>query len=373
MEFTLPSNWYTCSTIFNIEIEQIFSREWICAGRCDEIPNPGDHEVLRVSGESVLIVRNQDNQLRAFYNVCRHRGSALCLPPEESKITLLPNARVTEKYIKCPYHAWSYDLDGNLINAPHMNNVTEFNKDDFPLHTIGCLEWGGFFFLNLTSSERTRFDQSIADVNRKYSRYPLDKMVVGKEIKYSVNANWKVLCENYNECYHCVPVHPELCNLVPAFKINGGSELDWEKGVPHREGADTFSLTGVSNLTVFEGLSDEELTKHKGDIIYPNLFLSFAKDHVAAFILKPIDYNHTEVKCLFLFDQAETNKPEDYFRDVVDFWDLINRQDWEICSRVQQGLKSRAHERGLLSPMEDWNLDIRHYVSERIGKFVDVD
>ena len=373
MEFTLPSHWYTCADIFRIELEHIFSREWVCGGRSDALSQPGSHDVYQISGESILIVRNSDNQLRAFFNVCRHRGSALCATPKNSNENLLPDARITEKYIKCPYHAWSYDLDGNLMNAPHMNDVEDFNKKDFPLHTVGCHEWGGFFFLNLTSSDQYLFDHSITEIKRKYSRYPLDNMIVGKEINYSVKANWKVLCENYNECYHCGPVHPELCRLVPAFKIKGGSELDWERGVPHREGADTISFTGVSNLSVFKGLNEDELSRHKGDLVYPNLFLSFAKDHVVAFILRPIDYGNTDVKCLFLFDEAEAGKPEQYFEDIVDFWDLVNRQDWEICSRVQQGLQSRVHERGLLSPMEDWNLDIRRYVSERIEQFVDGD
>ena len=168
----------------------------------------------------------------------------------------------------------------------------------------------------------------------------------------------------------CGPVHPELCELVPAFRDKGGADLDWEHGVVHRSGADTFSFSGQSKLTVFRGLNEEELERHKGDLIYPNLFLSFAKDHVASFTLRPVSVNKTEVVCEFLFHPEETNQPEAHFADVVEFWDLVNKQDWAICSSVQRGISSRVHEHGCFSPMEDYNLDIRRYVEDRIAPYM---
>jgi len=180
-----------------------------------------------------------------------------------------------------------------------------------------------------------------------------------------------VLCENYNECYHCAGVHPELCEVVPAFRERGGAGLDWLSGIPHRTGAYTFTSSGTTQRRPFPTLSEEERVRHKGELVYPNLFLSLACDHVAAFILQPCDATHTRIDCHFLFEPHEIAQPGFDPLDTVEFWDLVNRQDWAICEAVQQGISARVHERGYYAPMEDYNLDIRRYVLERIGDAVD--
>jgi len=370
LERSLPSEWYTSAKVFCLEQEHIYSKEWMCAGREECLPSVGDHKVLEVAGESVIIVRNESETLRAFYNVCRHRGAQLCSTEPNLHGIKLKGGVINGKLIACPYHAWSYNLDGNLINTPHLNTTEGFTHENHALYPVGCEVWGGFFFLNLTPKQAPDFDASISMFAERYRRYPLEKLITGKVITYTVDANWKVLCENYNECYHCGPVHPELCELVPAFRDKGGADLDWEHGVVHRPGADTFSFSGKSKLTVFEGLNEEELDRHKGDLIYPNLFLSFAKDHVASFTLRPVSVNKTEVVCEFLFHPGEINQPEAHFADVVEFWDLVNKQDWAICSSVQRGISSRVHEHGCFSPMEDYNLDIRRYVEDRIAPYI---
>jgi Rieske 2Fe-2S family protein len=189
---------------------------------------------------------------------------------------------------------------------------------------------------------------------------------MGHRLSYEVEANWKILCENYNECYHCGPLHPELCAIVPAFRAAGGSGLEWERGVPHREGATTFTWNGTTDRAPFPGLSEDEKTRHKGELFYPNLFLSLAADHVAAFILQPKGPALTQVECLFLFTEDEMARPEFDHTDASGFWDLVNQQDWAICERVQQGMGSRAHVQGFYAPMEDANLDMRRYILERM-------
>lgn len=373
LETTLPSSWYTDQDIFELECQHIFMREWQCVGRGEELPNPGDHRVLDVQGESILLLRNTQGQLRAFYNVCRHRGARLCAAGEqETSDQRLPlgGGVVNGRTILCPYHAWSYDLNGQLLRAPHMAEEMGFNASEVKLHSVGCESWGGFIFLNLTPSRAADFQAGIAPCADKLQRYPLAQLRVGKTFRYEVAANWKVLCENYNECYHCGPVHPELCQLVPAFKDAGGSDLDWERGIPHREGADTFTASGTSSRRSFPGLNEDEIQRHQGDLLYPNLFLSLARDHVAAFILHPKGPDLTSVECHFLFEPHEMEQPDFDPDDAADFWHLVNRQDWSICERVQQGMHSRVHERGIFSPMEDWNLDIRRYVSDRIGQYI---
>ena len=374
LEATLPSSWYLSAEIYALEREHIFMREWICVGREQEVPGVGDHKVLDVYGESILLVRNTQSRLRAFYNVCRHRGAQLCIAadtPESVDRLPLKGGVIGGNRITCPYHAWSYDLDGQLQRAPHMTKAGGFKVENVQLYDVGCETWGGFVFVNLSPAQAPSFSEHISAFAERFKRYPLADLRVAETISYQVQGNWKVLCENYNECYHCGPVHPELCKIVPAFLNAGGAGLDWEEGVPHRDGAFTFTMSGTTKRRAFSGLNDHEKNRHKGDLIYPNLFLSFAADHVAAFILRAEGPADTRIDCHFLFEQFEIEKPEFDPSDAVDFWHLVNRQDWSICERVQKGIGARVHERGVMSPMEDWNLDVRRYVIERIGSHIE--
>jgi Rieske 2Fe-2S family protein len=177
-----------------------------------------------------------------------------------------------------------------------------------------------------------------------------------------------VLLENYNECYHCAVVHPELCRVVPDFKRRGGAGLDWDRGIPHREGAFTFTFSGTTDRAPFEGLDDDEKVRHKGELIYPNFLLSLAADHVAAFTVWPRGPAETTVVCDFLFHPDEMAKPSFDATDAVEFWDLVNGQDWAICESLQRGMSSRRFEYGYYAPMEDASLDIRRYIAERLGE-----
>jgi Rieske 2Fe-2S family protein len=337
------------------------------------IPGNGDHVVLDVHGESIIVVRNTEGVIRAFYNVCRHRGARLCAASESGSSQNQPvgGGIIGKNSILCPYHAWSYDLDGQLQRAPHMSEDFGFNKQDVQLYPVGVQTWGGFIFVSLRPDVAPDFNSMIQETAEKFVRYPLKDLRIAETIRYEVDANWKVLCENYNECYHCGPVHPELCRVVPAFREFGGGELDWDRGIPHREGAVTFSMDGTTSRRPFPGLNDDEKVRHKAELMYPNLWISLACEHAAIFVLYANEPGHTTVDCHFLFEPYEMEKPGFDPSDVVDFWDLVNRQDWIICERVQQGMSSRVHHSGIFSPMEDSNLDIRRYVTSRIGDFVE--
>jgi Rieske 2Fe-2S family protein len=372
LEPTLPSSWYRAERVFALEKERIFCREWLCAGREEELPSPGDFRVLDILGESILLVRNRSGQLRAFYNVCRHRGTRLCRDPAASPPAhaALPGG-LSGGRITCPYHQWTYDLDGRLVGAPHMSAAADFDRGQFSLYPVGVDTWGGFVFLNLTPAAAAPLAQQLEAIPTRCARYPLSELRVGHSIRYEVEANWKVLCENYNECYHCAGVHPELCALVPAFREQGGANLDWARGIPHREGAYTFTRSGTTGRRAFPPLNADEQVRHKGELVYPNLFLSLACDHVAAFTLQPRSPTHTSIVCNFLFEPYEIARPGFDPGDTTDFWDLVNRQDWAICEAVQQGIGTRVHERGYYAPMEDFSLDIRRYVLERLGELPD--
>jgi Rieske 2Fe-2S family protein len=368
LEPTLPSSWYRSEAVFAIEKERIFCREWICVARAEELAEAGAFRVLDVLGESVLLLRNREGRLRAFYNVCRHRGSRLCRTAAAGGTNL--GGGIAGGRITCPYHQWSYDLDGRLIAAPYLTGEAGFDKSLFSLYPIALECWGGFVFLNLTPASAAPLAAQLGEIPARISRYPLAELRIGHTIRYEVAANWKVICENYNECYHCAGVHPELCAVVPAFKDRGGATLDWLRGVPHRSGAYTFTSSGTTTRRAFPGLNADEQVRHKGELVYPNLFLSLACDHAAVFILEPKGAARTDIVCHFLFEPYELGKPGFDPTDASGFWDLVNRQDWAICESVQQGISARVHARGYYAPMEDFNLDIRRYVLERIGDAV---
>jgi glycine betaine catabolism A len=361
LERTLRRDYYFSEEIFARERERIFFREWFCVAREEQVPEPGDYLALDLAGESVLLVRTRESRLAAHYNVCRHRGSQLVPGGSQGRFT---------SGIRCPYHSWTYTLDGALRTAPYLDEGQGLARSELSLHPIEVEGWGGFIFVNLTPAEVAARDytlaRQLAAIPERLCRYPLADLRAARRIVYQVQANWKVMLENYNECYHCGPVHPELCRLVPAFRQGGGGDLDWDRGIPHREGAWTFTQSGTSARSPFPGLNEDEHIRHKGELIYPNLMLSLSAEHVAAFTIWPHAPEQTTIVCDFLFHPDEIAKPDFDPSDAVEFWDLVNRQDWSICESVQRGMRSRVFQSGYYAPMESASLDIRRYVREKL-------
>jgi glycine betaine catabolism A len=370
LEKSLPSSYYSSPEIFARERELIFSPEWFCAAREEDISTPGDTLVLDVAGESILATRTKTGELKAHFNVCRHRGSRLCTPQQDARWNVkLPGGITSAGTIRCPYHQWTYSLDGQLLSAPFLNETEGFSKADFSLYPVHLQTWGGFIFLNLTQGvPEKNLRQQLGTGSERLARYPLQELRTGHEIIYDVAANWKLILENYNECYHCGGVHPELCEVVPDFKRAGGFSLDWERGIPHRAGAYTFTKSGTTARAPFPGLNEDEKVRHKGELFYPNLMCSVSCDHVAAFSLWPLAPDRTRIVCRFLFHPSEMAKADFDLSDAVEFWDLVNRQDWAICERVQLGVQTRIHKFGYFGHMENPSLDIRRYVRERLGE-----
>ena len=269
--------------------------------------------------------------------------------------------------LRCPYHSWTYDLAGRLLRAPHTDDVDDFDPAEFGLHPVAAETWGGFLFLHLTPGEAPPLLESLGAAPERVQRYPLESLVVGRRLSYDVAANYKVILENYNECYHCAGVHPELVRLVPAFG-RGGTDLDWEGGIPHREGAWTFTASGTSDRAPFAGLDDDERVRHKGELLYPNLMLSLSADHVAAFTLWPTAPDRTRIDCDLLFAPDEVARDTFDPGDAAEFWDTVNRQDWAVCASVQRGMSSRAYTQGWFAPMEDASLDIRRWLLPRLER-----
>jgi Rieske 2Fe-2S family protein len=246
MKPALAAHFYSSPDVFRLETERLFHAEWFCVGRAEQLAKAGDCLHVAVAGESILVLRGRDDALRAFYNVCRHRGSRLVRTPTlpDPVTPELANSGRLAGGVVCPYHAWTYNLDGALRAAPFVRFDAACPKENFSLVPVRLDTWGGFVFVNLAAQPAVSLAEQLEGPVRRLVRYPLDDLRRGAQLVYDVKANWKIIMENYNECYHCGPVHPELCALVPAFRERGGAGLEWDDGtgsvprvVGHREDA----------------------------------------------------------------------------------------------------------------------------------------
>ncbi len=359
----LPKHMYVDELHWARERDTVLHASWFCVGRLSDLglDRPGRVAVVDVVGESVLVTRDLRGVLHAAYNVCRHRGSQLipveagAAPPEPCAVGAL----------RCPYHSWTYGLDGTLLKAPHTDGVEDFDAAQFGLTLVGVETWGGFCFVHLTPDEAVPLLDEIAVDVDAIRHYPIADLESGRRFSYDVAANYKVLSENYNECYHCGPVHPELTRLVPSFG-GGGADLDWESGVAHRDGAWTFTMSGTTSRQPFVGLNADEQRRHKGALLHPNLWLSCSADHVAAFTLWPLAVGRTKVVCDLLFAPEAIGADGFDPDDAGSLWDLVNRQDWAVCESVQRGMSSRGYTQGWFAPMEDPAADIRRWLLPRL-------
>jgi Rieske 2Fe-2S family protein len=363
MQQALPRERYVDDATWRDERDAVLHGEWFCVGRRDDLGLAGTSCVVTVdvAGESVLVTSDDDGVLHAADNVCRHRGSQL--RPVDGEPDPTPQACAAGA-LRCPYHSWTYGLDGRLLRAPHVEEALD--PDRFSLVPVGVDTWAGFVFVHLTPGAAGPLAEAVSAPTASLANYAIGDLVTGAVMSYDVAANYKVVLENYNECYHCGPVHPELCRLVPDF-AGGGAGLGWEEGIAHRDGTWTFTLSGTTTRSPLPGLTEAERTRHKGDLAYPNLMLSASADHVASFVLLPRAVDRTTVVCSLLFAPGEVSAPGFDPADARDLWDLVNRQDWAVCESVQRGMSSRSYRHGWFAPMEDESLDIRRWLLPRVA------
>lgn len=368
----LPRHHYVETASWDAERRNVLASSWSCVGRRAELglTGPDRLAVVEVLGESILLTTGPDAdagpdpRLHAHVNLCRHRGAQL-VPHEPGD----PPAPRSARAVRCGYHSWTYGTDGRLLRAPFTERVEGFEPAEFGLYPVGVGTWGGFVFVCLRPEGAPALLEELGGVPDRTSRYPLSALVSAWHARYDVRANWKVIAENYNECYHCAGVHPELTRLVPDFGRGGrgadGTGLDWDAGIAHRDGAWTFSFSGDSPRSPFPDLDQTERVRHKGELVYPNLLLSLSAEHAAAFRLTPtaVDRTRIDVDLLVAPEQAHLG-----IEDCAEFWDLVNRQDWAVCESVQRGLGSAFYQQGWYAPMEDASLDIRRWLLPRLTR-----
>ena len=341
---TLPARYYTDPTLFTAELERFFRRMWVCVARTDELPEVGSYVLRDLAGESVIVVRHAADGISAYHNICRHRGTRLCTDADGQ----------FAGQIQCPYHAWTYDLAGRLVGAPHMEEVPHFEKADYPLQSLSVACWDGHVFLH-RATEPEPLDQQLAGLLDKFRPWCMEDLRRGTRITYDVKANWKLIVQNYSECLHCPVIHPELSQLShylsgenePLQPTYMGGRMDF------RDGVDTLTGDGVRRRACLPSLSPEDQRRSYFYAVFPNLLLSLHPDYMLTHTLWPLASDQTRVICEWHFHPDEMSKSDFDPHDAVDFWDKTNRQDWRVSELAQEGISSPAYCPGPYSNRED--------------------
>lgn len=352
LERGLPAHWYYDPEHYRGELEVFWYGMWIAVAREEECALPGDYRVVSVGTQSLLLVRAEDASLRAFHNTCRHRGSIICAEPSGH----FPGNRIT-----CPYHAWTYDLAGRLVETPRRMTTPDFDHGEFPLFEVALDCWGGFAFVNLAGAKAKPLAESLGTLPLELARHGLSDLRIGKRIVVDVRANWKFLAENFAECFHCPPVHPELGRIVTAFQEAGAWGLRRNAdGTPvaeakaeYKPGAATLSLDGTARIPPFRGLNAEERSRlYLPMELHPNLFLNVHPDYINSQMMFPTGPESVRMVYDWLFEQASMASPDFDLEHYVVLWDVTNRQDARNCEWQQQGVHARAFRHGHFVPQE---------------------
>jgi Rieske 2Fe-2S family protein len=332
----LPRAAYVDPAVFEWEQRNFFGGGWMCVARSEQLPHSGDQRAEATGTGGVLLVRGEDGALHAFANTCRHRGHEL-LPCDEG---------TQQNMIICPYHAWTYTLAGDLRAAGSFKKVRGFDFGSWGLARLPATEWHGLVFVDTSGGLAGSLDEALAKLDEIIAPYEPERLVTAGRHSYDAAANWKILTENYHECYHCPSIHPELCRVSPPKSgENYASDGAWVGGwMDLREGMATMSLSGSSGGVPLRGLDEQGL---------PNVLLSLHPDYVMTHRLTPVAADRTRIECTWAFAPEAMEQPSFDPGYAVEFWDITNRQDWGACESVQRGLASPQASPGPLAPDED--------------------
>ncbi|HEX8488300.1 MAG TPA: aromatic ring-hydroxylating dioxygenase subunit alpha [Propionibacteriaceae bacterium] len=350
---TLPGAAYSSAETFAKEQEKIFEQLWFCAARGSDLAKPGDFRTVQVGRESLIVSRNRKGVPRAFFNICRHRGARVC--SEESG--------TGKRSFQCPYHAWTYDLDGKLIAAPNLTKMPDVGREEYGLHQAHVREWLGYIWV-CVADEPPSFEDTVMGAVRSrlgdvesIDRYSVEQLDLGRRITYDVKANWKLIVENFMECYHCATIHPELTEVLPEFADGFAAQYFVGHGALFGEDVKGFTVDGSEGLDKIPGVSDDQDRRYYAVTIRPNVFVNLVPDHVIFHRMFPLAPDRTIVECDWLYLPEVVASGADLDKSVTLF-DLVNRQDFEACELCQSATDSKKYAQGgVLVPSE-------HHIAE---------
>lgn len=362
---TLPGSTYVDPGYFAREQEVILEQEWICASRVGDLPKPGSFERVQVGRESVLVVRGRDMQLRAFLNICRHRGAMLCT--EESG--------TAPRKFQCPYHAWTYGLDGKLIAAPNIAAIDidgSLDRRAYGLVPVALREWLGYAWVCLADEPPVFEDAVIGTVSQRLGdaeaveRYDVPSLALGSRHHYDVAANWKLIVENFMECYHCATIHPELTEVLPEFSSGMAAQTYVGHGAEFGSDVSGFTVDGTGGFERLPGLDEDQDRRYYAATVSPTIFLNLVPDHVIVHRMFPMSADRTVVICDWLFAADTATEPA--IGASVELFHRVNQQDFEACERTQPAMASRAYRNGgVLVPAEHHIGAFHSWVASRIA------
>jgi choline monooxygenase len=347
---TLNPEAYRSSDYFEVEKQKVYGSSWVCVGYLSQLREPGDAITATVGGQPILVLRDRERRLRAFYNVCRHRGSQLVERSGNIEI------------IRCPYHAWGYSLDGKLLGTPYFrgldvpeaerryfdtSHVYDFKKEDYGLLPVAVDSWGCFVFVTLDAAARP-LAQWLGDLPERYRRYPLAELEVYGRKLFTIAANWKLIAENFMEYYHLPWVHPELTT------VSGVADHHRQQGPGMYTGMDTSPLTYQAesalsaDLPTMPGLDATERQSAYWIYLFPNVALFLLPNHLFTLLLQPSGIGHTVESADLLVHPSvyEGKDARTKLDEIYRYWDMVNQQDILAVERVQRGVQSRAYPGG---------------------------
>ena len=345
---TLAGHYYTDPAVFELEQSHIFEAMWFCVVRAADLDKPGAFRTVQVGRESVLVTRSRSGEVRAFFNVCRHRGAQLCTE-EVGEV---------KRAFQCPYHAWTYDLDGKLIAAPNLTRMPDIDRNQYGLHKIAVREWLGYVWVCLAENPPSFEDTVIKDVDDRLGdpdaigHYDIGHLTVGRRIRYDVKANWKLIIENFMECYHCATIHPELTEVLPEFADGLAAQYFVGHGAEFGESIEGFTVDGSAGQEHIPGVTEDQDRRYYAITVRPTVFVNLVPDHVIVHRMFPLAADHTIVECDWLFLPGVVESGKDVSRSV-ELFHRVNQQDFEACERCQPAMNSRTYrDGGVLVPGE---------------------
>ncbi|HEV7612192.1 MAG TPA: aromatic ring-hydroxylating dioxygenase subunit alpha [Steroidobacteraceae bacterium] len=351
----LPADAYFDPRQYERELQRVWYRNWVYVGRSSDVGRARAFRTFELGDQKILLVRDDRRVLQGFHNTCRHRGAALCRETD---------GQLRSGTIVCPYHAWVYNLQGDLLRTSSKAHASGFDVGDYPLYKISVKEWNGFIFVAL--SDNPPLFEKIFDLPlNRLDAWPLGELAVGHVLLKTIHSNWKIFWENYNECLHCPGVHPQLSQLVPIYGRGLLEERDDPEWGAHaadsdpkfkgglRSGAATWSLDGKITGIPFPRISDAD--RQAGHIYMtglPSVFLVGHIDYVRVVRLLPLGPELTELRVEYLFSPQTLADPQFDIRNVVDFTNLVMTEDAAVCELNQSGLRAGPHARGVVMPEE---------------------
>jgi len=360
---TLPSTFYYEAGHYERELRQIWHKQWLLVGRADEVAAVGEYRVVKIGDQSVIITRGRDNQLRAFHNTCRHRGSILC---EQAR------GKFRAQRIVCPYHAWAYSLEGELLATPWRLEGAGFDAAKYPLYDVAVGEWAGFIFINLDENAAPFGDQTLADTPARLANWNLGQTVSVHTMALDLKCNWKTFWDNFNECLHCPSVHPQLCRIVPQFRegLASGNVIrgEGDNSSPLVEGAVTWSIGGKTELPWFEGLSErEQQAGATFGVFEPSGYVVVHVDYARVVHMLPISPEETRLTVSWLVPPQTREHPEFSVEKLIALGEAVVLEDGRASEMNQQGLRSNRHESGVLVPQEIFVRQFHDWVRQQLS------